>query len=243
MVKHIFVLVLTLILLQSCVKGPSILDEPPPPPPPPPPAPVADFTSTINQNKVVFSNNSKYADSYIWDFADKSSSTEENPTHSYQNGGFYQVKLIAKGPSGIDSIEKFIKVLNPISRCLLQVVQLESHTIGTTLDQGSYPDIYIVITSSSGISYTSRDSYYLNTAPTVKKWWQFTQPPITCKPLDQNIKITFWDYDEVEKGDVDDLIESFIFNPSDYSKGANPFPSKVSFQGKLVNFSLDLTWD
>lgn len=61
---------------------------------------VADFTGTpLNGNVpmlVTFTNNSTNADSYEWSFGDGSTSTLENPTHTYNSVGVYTVYLIAK---------------------------------------------------------------------------------------------------------------------------------------------------
>ena len=50
---------------------------------------------------ISFTNNSKNATSYSWNFGDGSSlSTEMNPTHIYSTGGIYIVTLIASGSGG-----------------------------------------------------------------------------------------------------------------------------------------------
>ncbi len=56
-----------------------------------------DFTSDCdNPNTVAFTNNSENAFDYEWDFGDGSDiSTEENPTHTYEEAGEYEVTLIA----------------------------------------------------------------------------------------------------------------------------------------------------
>jgi PKD repeat protein len=79
---------------------------------------TADFTSQNNVNcsaplSVEFNNLSANASSYIWDFGDGSTSTEENPTHTYNNPGVYDVKLVASSEvCGTDSIikESFVEI-------------------------------------------------------------------------------------------------------------------------------------
>ena len=78
-----------------------------------PPPPVADFspdTSGCPPFELSFENQSIYADSYSWDFDDGSTSSEVNPTHTFQESGEYHVKLLATGLSGSNQIEKIIKV-------------------------------------------------------------------------------------------------------------------------------------
>lgn len=51
--------------------------------------------------------------SYQWTFGDGTSSTEENPTHTYQSAGRYTVKLIITTERGIETEEKIVVVKNP----------------------------------------------------------------------------------------------------------------------------------
>jgi len=82
-------------------------------------AAVADFTFSVDLAEVTFTNSSANADSYSWDFGDSNSSTEENPTHTYEAGNSYEVCLTATNAAGsnvecktvviaISSIEDFI---------------------------------------------------------------------------------------------------------------------------------------
>lgn len=68
------------------------------------PAPTADFTSEADADDpltITFTNTSLLATSYEWDFGDGSAvSTDENPTHTYAEGGDYTVTLTAKSEGG-----------------------------------------------------------------------------------------------------------------------------------------------
>lgn len=57
---------------------------------------------------VYFINTSSKATSYLWDFGDGTISTEQNPTHTYNNIGTYYLKLKATGPNGVDSVCKVL---------------------------------------------------------------------------------------------------------------------------------------
>ncbi|MXV17486.1 gliding motility-associated C-terminal domain-containing protein [Hufsiella ginkgonis] len=64
--------------------------------------PVAAFSTSpgspgmlANPTTVKFTNNSRNATNYLWDFGDGSTSTEENPEHTYSKNGDYKVKLTA----------------------------------------------------------------------------------------------------------------------------------------------------
>jgi PKD repeat protein len=65
------------------------------------PKPTADFSWTDTNGSVQFTNNSKNADSYQWDFGDNiGKSTSQNPKYTFEYKGNYQVKLTAKGAGG-----------------------------------------------------------------------------------------------------------------------------------------------
>jgi PKD repeat protein len=48
--------------------------------------------------------------SYLWDFGDGATSTEQNPSHTYMTGGSCTVKLTMTSPGGSGSMEKTISV-------------------------------------------------------------------------------------------------------------------------------------
>ena len=105
--KTSYLLILSCIFIFTCC---SDNDESPTPP-------SADFSfnedlqsapATIN-----FTNLSANSDYVIWDFGDESTSTQDNPSHLYDEAGNYNVKLIAVNSDGIDEINKEITLLQP----------------------------------------------------------------------------------------------------------------------------------
>ena len=77
--------------------------------------PTADFSMDQNEGcaplKVNFYNNSSNAQSYIWDFGDTSISNAVNPTHIFEQGKNYMVKLTAIGYCGkTDEFQKPVYV-------------------------------------------------------------------------------------------------------------------------------------
>jgi len=76
--------------------------------------PLPDFTFSGDDNpvptEVSFSNSSKYADSFSWEFGDGTSSTEKNPKHTYATGGVFNVKLTATGKRGSKAIIKAVTI-------------------------------------------------------------------------------------------------------------------------------------
>lgn len=65
--------------------------------------PTPSFSTSANFNVVTFSNNSTNATSYEWNFGDGNTSTEANPTHTYVDGGQYEVTLTATNDCGFNS--------------------------------------------------------------------------------------------------------------------------------------------
>jgi PKD repeat protein len=68
--------------------------------------PFADFTATTTNNyEFEFTNFSTIGASYLWDFGDGTTSTDENPIHTYEDNGDFTVSLIATSANGCQSIE------------------------------------------------------------------------------------------------------------------------------------------
>lgn len=62
---------------------------------------TADSASCSVPKDVHFNNNSVSGISYLWNFGDGGTSTQENPTHTYTATGTYTVTLIAYGCNGV----------------------------------------------------------------------------------------------------------------------------------------------
>lgn len=81
-----------------------------------PPLAVAGFTYSVLGSSlpvtVNFSNTSTNATSWIWNFGDGGTSTEQNPFHSYLTAGDYVVKLIASGPTNSDTSSQILHLFN-----------------------------------------------------------------------------------------------------------------------------------
>ncbi len=66
--------------------------------------PSASFTPAQSESNFLdysFTNNSKNADTYEWDFGDGNTSNEENPTHTYAESGIYTVTLTSSSAGGL----------------------------------------------------------------------------------------------------------------------------------------------
>ena len=83
--------------------------------PPPGTNVSANFTDSIDFNTVYFSNNSQFANSYLWTFGDGDSSTLANPIHTYSNDSVYEVCLYAFNDCSADTFCNSVQVYNAIT--------------------------------------------------------------------------------------------------------------------------------
>ncbi len=76
--------------------------------------PQAQFMSTqLTNQQISFDNNSTGADTYEWDFGDGSITTDFEPTHSYDQSGFYLVTLNTYSANGcFDSYSESVEVIS-----------------------------------------------------------------------------------------------------------------------------------
>jgi PKD repeat protein len=96
--KIVFTFFLLAVAFSSCKK-----EDPP----------KADFIYTSDVLTVTFENLSLRANSYLWDFGDGNTSTEENPVHVYTDGGTFTVSLKATGDGGSNTYEEDITLTKP----------------------------------------------------------------------------------------------------------------------------------
>ena len=86
--SNVILLLVALLYLSSCTE----------------PTPTAQFTaSTTNAtvgDNIYFTNDSRDADHYEWDFGDGSTSTQSSPSHTYSSKGVYYVQMTAYSPKG-----------------------------------------------------------------------------------------------------------------------------------------------
>ncbi|WP_283242724.1 PKD domain-containing protein [Marinifilum caeruleilacunae] len=75
---------------------------------------TADKTENCGPMSVQFTNNSSDGESYLWDFGDGHTSTEENPNHTYDTPGSYTVSLTTTNEtyslSDVSTMTDFISI-------------------------------------------------------------------------------------------------------------------------------------
>lgn len=78
-------------------------------------APSVNFTFSINENTVVFDNNTTGGFFYNWDFGDGQTSTTPNPSHTYDAPGDYIVTLTSNNDCETSNIEKIVSIEGSIT--------------------------------------------------------------------------------------------------------------------------------
>ncbi len=107
-------------------------------------APVASFDAVGEGTTYSFINTTTGATSFLWNFGDNTSSTQENPRHTYANPGVFTVTLIARNDAGADTITR--------SLTLRGLHKVEANRAGNTGDATVF--VY-------GGGFTSASSVYL----------------------------------------------------------------------------------
>lgn len=80
--------------------------------------PGTSFTADVNEFTVAFTNTTTNPPNsgnmtYEWDFGDNNSSNEENPTHTYDEDGTYEVTLTVTNDCGSKTINGQITIVTP----------------------------------------------------------------------------------------------------------------------------------
>ena len=88
--------------------------------------PIASFNYEKGDSpfQIIFTNTSKYAQRFSWNFGDGKTSTEKNPKHRYSEAGTYTVTLTAYNGTLSDRIDRRITITKP-TKCYCLGVRYE----------------------------------------------------------------------------------------------------------------------
>ena len=125
-------------------------------------APFAYFNvdTLLKANKEVqFINKSARATSYLWDFGDGNTSTDETPNHIYAEGGRYEITLTSSNDKGEEAVWKtYVTVLAPLLEGIFdEELQTLAEFGWTVWDGGTVDNTWGVSRYSS---YSNRWYYY-----------------------------------------------------------------------------------
>jgi len=119
----------------------------------------ADITGGMAPLSVSFSDETgNNPTSWLWDFGDGSSSTEQTPSHTYTNMGLYDVSLTVTNEQGSDTEikEEFITVNGGDARSLIDARDEQSYKIILIGDQ---------VWLAENMNYESSDSWFYDNDP------------------------------------------------------------------------------
>jgi PKD repeat protein len=223
--------VLAFLILASCSKKDTNSPSSTPP--------VADFSFSITKQfapcTVKFTNNSKNALDYRWDFGDNSTSISSDPTNYYTKGGVYNVTLRASGAGGVNSITKTVNIPNAATR--LQVTKI---TLGalTNTPTGNFDFYFKIVNSNSQEIWRSSTVKDFNSTkfPTA-----FTiNSSIILTNISQDYFVEVW-----RVGLLSDTRLGFaVLAPRLYNSGDLAYPSSITIPSSINGTGLiyDVTW-
>jgi len=180
--------------------------------------PVADFSYSISGTNVVFTNKSSSADSSEWDLGDGETSMLQNPSHSYDSSGTYDICLMVTNDCGKDTLCKTV-VLNDSSLNVLSVNAGSDTSIcaGDLISLGGSP------TSFGGLE------------PYTYKW--------TCEYTIGTIKYTASDFLNDTTAANPQLIgfvgDTIVFHLSVTDNGGNSIKDSIIIRGSYFIKTLD----
>ena len=152
-----------------------------------PPVGCAPFT-------VQFTNNSLQLDSttFEWDFGDGDTSSDENPTHVFQQPGIYTVKLlVSDGEScnGIDSVKRTVVILSNSRDTLQSIFVCDVGNVQIGLPPTGDPNITYSWSPATGLSETDIPNPIANVTG-VTAYTLLISNGLCTDTLDQNISIS-----------------------------------------------------
>ncbi len=221
---------------------------------PPAPAPFAFFSMSKDGGvppwEIIFTNKSENTDTYTWDFGDNTPiSTEKSPKHTYTAPGTYTVTLTAKGKAGTTTGQQSVFIDKPISKIFVKSIILEKFPFnkpdGSRWDASSGADIFITITSPLPTStpniYTQASEYWFRDVefPSFLPVRTTLDNAIELGTIDKEYSVNILDNDNYQENE---FMGNVVFKFSDYTTGANPYPTTIQKVNGAYTVSLVVSW-
>lgn len=210
--------------------------------------PVADFTISGSGSQapciITFTNNSQNATTYNWDFGDGQTSDVQNPTHTFSNGGNFNVRLTASGPNGTNDIVKSVNILPAPTICKIVGISILSCPLtdgsGIDWDPFSSPDFYFNLESSTGEILIDNSSNYYTDNITFPLAWTFNPATNISKTAFGILhKVHILEHDNP---DADDDVSSVSFRLSSYTTVNQHYPSKFTITYGSTQVQVTVQW-
>lgn len=209
---------------------------------------VGDYRPTPGD--VIFTNKSKKAVSYHWDFGDSTTSEEENPTHTYEAMGEYTVVLTATDADGATkTAEKTVEMLGKCNYYTVEKVYIYKEAVtagdGTEWDlDGSGVDLTFKIfvgdeevfdpgQYASDVVFDDSTYTYLAFTPD-----HFDALPFGLGPVSKTYTIVLYDY-EVDTYELEYITEA-QFKVEDFlpTNATDPYPDEFEIETPHIKFGI-----
>lgn len=190
----------------------------------------ASFTYSGGEVKapaeVKFTNNSTDATSYLWDFGDGTTSTEKNPTKTYQEKGNYTVSLKAMSDEGTNSTGKNIRIYGDITAWQTESIEITNEAWGERTGISLYMAVYN--TNNQLFDYIGDNTFleYMVSSSTKKLTYNLANKLNLGMTSGSKITFKFLIADgEYAYPASDELVYSVVVKGSDViPTGNNPYP-------------------
>lgn len=120
-------------------------------------APVADFSFTRNLLQVQFTDESTDSDgtvvSWLWDFGDTNTSTDQNPTHTYAAPGSYDVTLTVTDNDGAQDSDAQTVVANNDITARLSIAPTQGNPGAPDPNAGTFAELLNVSDPPDAAAY------------------------------------------------------------------------------------------
>lgn len=212
------------------------------------PLPIVNFSysgnTTFSPCYATFINMSENAITYLWDFGDGTTSTEQNPTHYYANGGNYiPVKLTCTNADGASSSMTLGVWVGPIPTKIainkVTLLKFPATSGGNEWDIGGSPDPYYEIGNfSTGATFYTSEYFSDITNASLPK--TYAANTVTISNLEEYIGLSLYDSDLFGN----EYMGTALFQGIEFMSTTGNYPSEVLvYDGdKTLAFKLQITW-
>jgi len=209
---------------------------------------IASYSKSCRKLNVNFSNTSRNAKSYVWDFGDGTSSVIAQPSHVYANPGKYTVKLIAKASDGCGVIDSVIKSnlveIHPIPPSTVPVGVCLTDSIVTLISTIEGPVVWFASDTSTTVLDTSKIFSFKNPKKDTSFFLasKYTMKDSVMQVGETNVSTNIGNYDPTVRYQIFDVFKPIVLRSvlvKAYVAGERVIelraPSGLILQSKKIN--------
>jgi PKD repeat protein len=196
-----------------------------------------------------FLNLSNAGEDFLWDFGDGSTSSYENPTHTFQDPGIYTVTLTVFGKSSDESsLSKEVVINTRPEKAIITGITLNRLPLvdfqgnyWDSLNQGLWPDVFVEFNNGSSVIYFSNEANFIENVDSTKLpiHWDFATPYEVSK---LSFNRTYYLDIEDKNDNINQVIGYKTFKISDHISGSN-YPFKFTINSDELEAEFELDWE